>query len=86
MPCELYISGDAKYSFFVLRSSICSGMIRDFGDALVKIIKEKEIKSVTVLTSTMSPVKRERESNRDFPEIFAYVTNSLDKQTLALEN
>jgi hypothetical protein len=34
----------------------------------------------------MSPVKRERESNRDFPEIFAYVTNSLDKQTLALEN
>jgi len=40
MPCELYISGDAKYSFFILRSSICSGMIRDFGDALVKIIKE----------------------------------------------
>ena len=34
----------------------------------------------------MSPVKRERESNRDFPEIFAYVSNSLDKQTLALEN
>jgi len=34
----------------------------------------------------MSPVKRERESNRDFPEIFAYVSHSLDKKTLALEN
>ena len=33
-----------------------------------------------MLSSTLSPVKRERESNRDFPEIFAYVNNHLHKK------
>jgi hypothetical protein len=31
----------------------------------------------------MSPIKRERESNREIPEIFAYVNNTLYQNSLA---
>ena len=35
-----------------------------------------------ILSSTVSPVKRERESNREFPEVFGYVNNYLYKKYL----
>lgn len=54
--------------------------MREFGAALASFITEVGFKQVTVLTSTISPVKRDRESNREIPEIYAYVNNFLYKQ------
>merc|ERR1719263_754430 len=40
-------------------------------------------KGLTLLAGTGSPVSRERESNREIPEVFAYVNNNLHKSSLA---
>ncbi len=40
-------------------------------------------RNIIILSSTLSPIKRERDSNRQIPEIFAYVNNYLYKKTLA---
>merc|ERR1712146_392087 len=54
--------------------------MREMGDALADFVQKNGFKAVTVLTATVSPVKRERESNRQLPEIFAYANNFLFKQ------
>ena len=80
MPCELYLSKDRRYTFFVLRSGIVEGKMRAFGDALAEFVTASGFKAVTILTSTVSPVKRERDSNRLLPEIFCYTNNFLHKK------
>mmetsp|Transcript_4166 Transcript_4166/g.7059 ORF Transcript_4166/g.7059 Transcript_4166/m.7059 type:complete len:131 (-) Transcript_4166:434-826(-) len=75
MPCVIYLSQDKRYTFFVLRSSITSGNMRKFGEALGQFILENKFSKVLVLSSTISPVKRDRESNREIPEVYAYVNN-----------
>jgi len=62
-----------------MRSSTSSE--RKFTEELAQFVKEQGIKNVVVLTSTISPVKRERESNRQLPEIFTYANNFLYKST-----
>ena len=56
-------------------------MMRDFSDALVEFIFKANIKGIIKLTSSFSPVKRDRESNRDIPEIYAYINNYLYKKS-----
>ncbi len=56
-------------------------MMRDFSDALVDFVFKVNIKGVIILTSSFSPVKRDRESNRDIPEIYAYINNYLFKKS-----
>ena len=36
-----------------------------------------------MLGSTLSPVKRDRESNRNIPQLYAYVNNYLHKKCIA---
>jgi len=79
MPCELYVSADKQYTFMVLRSGICSGKMYPFGAVFTKFIEEQGFSNVVILSSTLSPVKRERESNREIPELFAYANNHLYK-------
>ena len=70
MPCEIY--NDAKYTFVMMRSGIAHGQMLPFGVAFGKWVKESGFKDVIILSATVSPVKRERESNRELPELFAY--------------
>jgi hypothetical protein len=67
----------------MLRSGICQGKMYPFGQALTSFVEKQGFSNVVVLSSTLSPVKRERESNREIPELFAYVNNHLYKKCLA---
>lgn len=67
LPAEIYVSppGAAhKMTFIMLRSGVLSGKTGKFGDELVAFIKASGFSNVVVLTSTGSPVQRERNSNR----------------------
>ena len=67
----------------MLRSGICQGKMYPFGQALTQFVESRGFINVVILSSTLSPVKRERESNREIPELFAYVNNHLYKKCLA---
>ena len=49
-----------------------------FRTSFAKFIKENKFTSVTLLNSAISPVKRERESNREIPEIFGFASSSME--------
>jgi hypothetical protein len=54
--------------------------MRKFGDELTHFISTNGFSNVVVLSSTMSPVQRERNTNRLIPEIFGYVSNAIFKE------
>jgi len=67
LPAEFFVSPEGtanRFTFLVLRSGVLSGQMRNFGDELTKFIKDHGFTSVVVLSSTLSPVQRERNSNR----------------------
>jgi predicted ATP-grasp superfamily ATP-dependent carboligase len=64
LPAEIYHSAEKKLTFFVMRSSVLHGKTRKFGEELVNFYKQGKFSNVVILSATMSPVKRERESNR----------------------
>lgn len=53
--------------------------MRPFCDELIEFVKTTGFANVSILTASMSPIKRERESNRQIPEVFAYLNNCLNK-------
>ena len=77
MPVVLYKSTSNNYTFLVMRTGVTGGNMRRFGAALTNFITEAGFKQIMVLSSTMSPVRRDRESNREIPEIYGYVNNCL---------
>lgn len=64
MPVEIYYSPSKNATFFIMKSSTYSGKSRLFGEELIKWIVDTGFASVTVLTETMNPIRRYRESNR----------------------
>jgi len=60
-----------------MRSGIVHGRMWPFGFAFGAFIAQCGFRDVTVLSATMSPVRRARESNREIPELFAYVNNDI---------
>ena len=78
MPAEFYVSKEHNLTFLMVRSGPVGGM-RKFCDELVAFIEQVEFTNVAIITSTMSPVARERESSRQIPEVFAYCNNFLYK-------
>ena len=64
LPCELFFNPKHKMLFFVLRSSVFDGKMRLFTDELVKFIKEHSLQQVLILSSTLNPIRKERETNR----------------------
>lgn len=64
LPIEIYQSPDRKLTFFMMRSSTAHGKTRKFGKELGGWIKDNGFSNTVILSATMSPVKRERESNR----------------------
>lgn len=78
-PCEIFYSETHKKTFFVMRSGVIGSRKRQFHDELVKFITDSGFSDVVILTSTLNPVRKERESNRNLPEFFGYVNNFLYK-------
>ena len=74
MPAEFYVDPEKNLTFLSIQAGPAGGM-RKLTDELKNFIKENEFADVVVLSATMSPVKRERDSNRQIPEVFAYVNN-----------
>ena len=80
MPVTLWRSPNSNYTFLVMRTGVTGGNMRKLGAALTKFIEDVGFKQVFLLTSTMSPVRRDRGSNRDIPQVWAYVNNVLYKK------
>jgi hypothetical protein len=78
MPVELWLSADATKTYMVVRSTASD--LRLFSDELVGFVKAHGFASVALLSSAFSPVKRERDSNREVPNVFAYANDFLEKQ------
>jgi hypothetical protein len=83
MPVEIYVSADGQYTFLIMRGGVTSGGMWPFGASLGLWVMTSGFSGVTLLAGTGSPVCRERESNREIPEIFAYVNNCLHNSTMA---
>ena len=64
LPCEIYFNPEKKVTLFMLRSSIGKGRMRKFEEEFVKFYREGQFSNLVLLTSTISPIKRGRESNR----------------------
>uniref|UniRef100_A0A7S3ITJ3 Uncharacterized protein n=1 Tax=Strombidium inclinatum TaxID=197538 RepID=A0A7S3ITJ3_9SPIT len=55
--------------------------MKQFGLALGQFIVQNGFSRISILSSTMSPVKRGRDTNRQIPEVYAYVNNHLYQAT-----
>lgn len=75
LPVEFYLTADGKMTYMVTRSAATN--IRSFSEEFVNFVVQNGFANVAILTSTGSPVARERTSNRQIPEIFAYCNNYL---------
>jgi predicted ATP-grasp superfamily ATP-dependent carboligase len=73
-PAEFFVCKERNLTFFALRAPP-AGSMRKFTDELNVFIKEMGFANVILLSSTMSEVKRERDTNRKVPEVFAYLNN-----------
>ena len=78
MPAEVWYSEEKNMTFLMVRSGPTGGM-RKFADELVAFIMMTDFARVVLLTATMSPVSRERDSNSLIPEVFAYCNNFMVK-------
>ena len=85
MPAEVWYSQQHNMTFLMIRSGPTGGM-RKFADELVAFIMATDFSKVVLLTATMSPVSRERDSNRLIPEVFAYCNNFMFKSNKAYYN
>ncbi|CDW87175.1 set domain protein [Stylonychia lemnae] len=80
LPAEIYYSKELNLTILFIRSGVQEGRMRKYGDELVQFAKQHGFASVNLISSTLSPIARERDSNRLIPEIFGYVNNYIYKQ------
>merc|ERR1712216_332555 len=66
-------------TFIVMRGGICEGRSKFFGIVFGIWLMSMGFSSVIILSGTMSPVARGRQSNREIPEPYVYVNNFLHK-------
>ena len=64
LPAEVYHNNAKKVTALVIRSGVYEGKSRLFGKELTEFIRRSGFSRVVVLTATLSPVSRERDSNR----------------------
>ena len=77
MPLEFWLTSDGKMTYMVCRSG--ASCIRSFCEEFVVFVQNHGFANVAILTATGSPVSRERNSNRQIPEVFAYCNDALLK-------
>lgn len=78
MPAEFWLTADGTKTLLQVRSAASD--MRAFSAELVAFVKAHGFKGVVLLTSAFSPLKRERDSNREIPEVFAYCNELLESQ------
>jgi hypothetical protein len=78
MPVEFWLSADGTKTLMLSRSAASDS--RSFSAELVEFVNAHGFTGVALLTSAFSPIKRERDSNREIPEVFAYCNEHLEKQ------
>jgi ABC-type branched-subunit amino acid transport system substrate-binding protein len=76
MPIEFWLTADGKQTLMVVRSSASD--MRSFCEEFVSFINTHGFANVALLTSAFSPIKRERDSNREIPEVFAYCNDIME--------
>jgi hypothetical protein len=82
MPCELWSCPKTKMTFMMMRGGTISNKSMLFMDELCAWIKKEGIANVHVLSATMNnPIRNERPSCRNIPNLFAYVNNHVYKST-----
>jgi len=64
LPAEVYHSPSHKLTFLIIRSGVYSGKNLLFDKELQVFVGRHEFARVVILSSTLSPVMRERDSNR----------------------
>lgn len=65
-----------------MRGGVSGGKMKLFCRALAALSALVGFKNIIILSSSGSPVKRGRESNREIPEVYAYVNDFLHKGTI----
>ena len=50
MPAEIYVSKDKKYTILLLRSGVCDGKMRPFGEALAQFVVSAGFRDISILT------------------------------------
>ena len=60
--------------------------MRAFVDEFRQFIKDCGFASVALLTAAWSPIKRERDSNREIPEVFALANKHLEEKNYYEKN
>lgn len=78
MPAEFWLTADGSKTLMQVRSAASD--MRSFSAEFVDFVKAQGFAGVVLLTSAFSPLKRERDSNREIPEVFAYVNAHLEAQ------
>ena len=71
MPAEFWQAG--KMTFLAVRTGVVN--LHNFCKEVVTFAQEKGFSNVVILTATISPVQRDRNSNRLIPNIYAYQNN-----------
>lgn len=64
LPCEIYHSASQKVTLMMLRTSVGHGRTGRFCAELVKFYKESQFSNIVILSASMSPIHRDRDSNR----------------------
>ncbi len=64
MPIEIFHCSERKLTFFMMRTGALHGKGRHFRDELLAFTKSSGFSNVIILSSTINPVRKERESNR----------------------
>jgi hypothetical protein len=76
MPVEFWLTADGTKTLMVLRGGV--SQMRTFAEEFKKFIVDHGFSSVALLTAGVSPLMRERHSNIEVPEIFAYSNKHLE--------
>lgn len=63
LPAEVYHHNERKLTFLIIRSGVRGGF-KNFGTELTNWVKAQGFTNVVILSSTLSPVLRERDTNR----------------------
>lgn len=77
MPCEFWLTADGTKTMMAVRGSVSD--LRAFADQLSVFIKEHKFASVAIITGNYNPLKRERDSNTQIPEVFCYGNHEMEK-------
>jgi predicted ATP-grasp superfamily ATP-dependent carboligase len=64
LPCEIYSSNERKITFLMMRGGPVHGKMQKLADDISKFARLSGFTNLIILTASMTPVRRDRDSNR----------------------